>query len=75
MSAITVKKSVTIRRSIAEQIEERVGAGGFSRFINAAAEYRLTLLKAQEIAEDRELHAAPLTDEAREAARRVRRGE
>ncbi|MCX5376636.1 hypothetical protein [Streptomyces sp. NBC_00091] len=54
MSRTTVKKSVTMRRSIAEQIEERVGAGGFSRFIDAAAEHWLTILAAREAAAEQE---------------------
>lgn len=75
MSETTVKKSVTIRRSIAEQIEERAGAGGFSSFIDAAAEHWLALLKAQEIVEDHESRVGPLTDEVREKALRSWRGE
>ncbi|MGW6709048.1 hypothetical protein ACWGDE_29750 [Streptomyces sp. NPDC054956] len=52
MSETRVKKSVTMRRSLAEQIEDRVGAGGFSGFVDAAAEHWLALLKAQEGAAD-----------------------
>lgn len=48
MSENTVKKSVTMRRSVVEQIEERVGADGLSGFIDAAAEHWLALLRGQE---------------------------
>ncbi|MDD9376991.1 hypothetical protein M8Z33_09985 [Streptomyces sp. ZAF1911] len=75
MSEITVKKSVTIRRSIAERIEERAGAGGFSSFVDAAAEHWLALLDAQEIVEDHERRVGPLTDEVREKALHAWRGE
>lgn len=75
MSETTVKKSVTIRRSIAEQIEERAGAGGFSRFIDAAAEHWLALLKAQEIVEDYERRNGPLPEELLEEVSRRWHGE
>ncbi|MER5761546.1 hypothetical protein [Streptomyces sp. NPDC002082] len=75
MSEAMVKKSVTIRRSIAEQIEERVGPGGFSGFVDAAAEHWLALLKAREIIEDHERRIGPLTDEVREEAQRAWRGQ
>ncbi|MFD8793717.1 hypothetical protein [Streptomyces vinaceus] len=75
MSETTVKKSVTIRRSIAEQIEERAGAGGFSRFVDAAAEHWLALLKAQEIVEDHVRRNGPLSEDVLEEARRAWRGE
>ncbi|WP_030206703.1 hypothetical protein [Streptomyces sp. NRRL S-87] len=75
MSETTVKKSVTIRRSIAEEIEERAGAGGFSSFVDAAAEHWLALLKAREIVEDHERRFGPLSEDALEEARRAWRGE
>ncbi|WP_327583898.1 hypothetical protein OHA25_50125 [Nonomuraea sp. NBC_00507] len=34
----TIKKSVTLRRSLAEEIESRTGPQGFSRFVDQAAE-------------------------------------
>ena len=53
----TVKKSVTIQRSLAEEIESRTGARGFSRFMAEAARHRLALLEAAEItAEHQENH-------------------
>lgn len=62
-SETTVKKSVTIRRSIAEQIEERVGTAGFSSFVDTAAEHRLAFLKAQEAAAPHQRGGGPNTDE------------
>lgn len=70
----TVKKSITIRRSLAQEIEERAGTRGFSRFVDAAAEHWLALLKAQEIVEDHERHFGPLTQVELEEARRAWRG-
>jgi hypothetical protein len=67
----TVKKSVTLRRSLAEQIEERTGPRGFSSFIDQAAEHALALLKAQEIIDDYEAEHGPISDEALERARRA----
>ncbi|MFF0216653.1 hypothetical protein [Streptomyces vinaceus] len=75
MSETTVKKSVTIRRSIAEQIEERAGAGGFSSFVDAAAEHWLALLKAQEIVEDYERTNGPLPQDLLEEVGREWHGE
>lgn len=75
MSETTVKKSVTIRRSIVEQIEERVGAGGFSSFVNAAAEHWLALLKAQEIVEDCEQTNGPLPEDLVDEVSRTWHGE
>lgn len=70
----TVKKSVTLRRSVVEEIEERTGARGFSSFVDAAAEHWLALLKAQEIVDDHERRVGPLSDEALEEARRAWHG-
>ncbi|MEO3755925.1 hypothetical protein [Streptomyces sp. B6B3] len=71
----TVKKSVTLRRSLAQEIEERAGARGFSRFIDAAAEHWLALLKAQEIVAEHEREFGSLAPEDLDAARRAWRGE
>ncbi|MGY1454192.1 hypothetical protein [Streptomyces sp. SS8] len=71
----TVKKSITLRRSVAEEIEERAGARGFSSFIDAAAEHWLALLRAQEIVDDHERRTGPLPDAALDDARRAWRGE
>jgi hypothetical protein len=71
----TVKKSVTLRRSLAQEIEERAGARGFSRFIDAAAEHWLALLKAQEIVEEHEQRLGALTRDELDEARRAWRGE
>jgi hypothetical protein len=67
----TVKKSVTLRRSVAEEIESRTGPRGFSRFVDQAAEYGLALLKAEEIVADHERRVGRLTDEVMEEARRA----
>lgn len=71
----TIKKSVTLRRSLAEEIENRTGPRGFSRFVDQAAEYGLALLKAQEIVTDHERRLGPLSDEVMEEARRAWSGE
>ncbi|PJE95677.1 hypothetical protein CUT44_22210 [Streptomyces carminius] len=71
----TVKKSITLRRSVVEEIEERAGARGFSNFIDAAAEHWLALLRAREIVEEHEHRVGPLPKEALEEARRAWRGE
>jgi hypothetical protein len=71
----TVKKSVTLRRSLAREIEQRAGARGFSRFIDEAAEHWLALLRAQEIVEEHEHRFGPLTQEELDEARRAWRGE
>lgn len=66
-----VRKSVTIRRSVAEEIEARTGKRDFSRFVNEALEHQLALLKAGEIVRDFEQHLGPLTDEDRDEAQRT----
>lgn len=71
----TVKKSVTLRRSLAEEIESRTGPRGFSRFVDQAAEYGLALLKAEEIVADHERRIGPLSDETMQQARRAWSGE
>jgi hypothetical protein len=71
----TVKKSVTLRRSLAQEIEERTGARGFSHFINAAAEHWLALLRAEEIVEDHERRKGKLSADTLEEARRAWRCE
>ncbi len=71
----TVKKSVTLRRSLAEEIESRTGPRGFSHFVDQAAEYGLALLKAEEIVADHERRVGPLSDEVMEEARRAWSGE
>ncbi|WP_405643883.1 hypothetical protein [Streptomyces uncialis] len=42
---VTVKKSVTIPRSLAREVESRTGARGFSRFVSDAVEHALALLE------------------------------
>ncbi|ORT55505.1 hypothetical protein BKD26_32170 [Streptomyces sp. CB03238] len=69
-----MKKSVTIPRSLAEQIESRTGARGFSRFITEAAAQALALQKAQEIVEDHVARKGDFTPEEIEEARGVWHG-
>ncbi|MER6831753.1 hypothetical protein ABT352_37590 [Streptosporangium sp. NPDC000563] len=71
----TVKKSVTLRRSVAEEVESRTGPRGFSHFVDQSVEYGLALLKAQEIVEDHETRIAPLSEADLEEARRAWHGE
>lgn len=66
---------MTLRRSLAEEIELRTGPHGFSRFVDQAAEYGLALLKAQELVADHERRAGPLSDGVMEEARRAWSGE
>lgn len=70
----TVKKSVTLRRSVAEEIEARTGSRGFSAFMDTAAEHWLALLKAGEIIDDFETRNPPLTTEELEKARQAWHG-
>ncbi|MFD8529249.1 hypothetical protein ACFV0L_17710 [Streptosporangium canum] len=71
----TIKKSVTLRRSVAEEGETRTGPRGFSHFVDQAVEYGLALLKAQEVVEDHESRVAPLTEADLDEARRSWHGE
>jgi hypothetical protein len=71
----TIKKSVTLQRSLAEEIESRTGARGFSRFIADAARHRLALLKATEITDDYQRSHGEFTDEELAEAERAWRGE
>ncbi|WP_233510516.1 hypothetical protein [Actinomadura craniellae] len=57
------------------EIEARVGARGFSSFVDTAAERYLALLKAQEIVEDFERRNGPVPAEETDAAERAWRGE
>src|ERR1700737_4402975 len=47
-SDVTVEKSVALRRGLVEDIEARAGAGGFSAFLDMAADRYLTLLQAED---------------------------
>jgi hypothetical protein len=58
----TVKKSVTLRETVVDEIEARTGARGFSEFLDAAAERYLALLKAQEILTDHTSRHGDLTE-------------
>jgi hypothetical protein len=71
----TVKKSVTLRRSLAEEIESRTDPREFSHFADQAAEYGLALLKAEEIVADHERRVGPLSDEVMQETRRAWSGE
>lgn len=72
---ITVKKSVTIPRSLAREVEARTGARGFSRFVSDAVEHALALTKTREIVDDYEKEHGPFTVEEIEEARRAWHGE
>ncbi|MEU8796156.1 hypothetical protein [Spirillospora sp. NPDC048819] len=71
----TVKKSVTLRESVVEQIEARTGARGFSEFLDAAAERHLALLKAQEIVDDHVTRHGEFAQEELAEAEAAWRGE
>ncbi|MDX3337200.1 hypothetical protein ACFY9Y_29600 [Streptomyces fimicarius] len=67
----TVKKSVTIPRSLASEVEARTGSRGFSRFVSEAIEHALALTKTREIVEDYEDEHGSFTSEEIEEARRA----
>ncbi len=71
----TVKKSVTLRETVVEEIEARTGTRGFSQFLDAAAERYLALLKAQEIIDDHTMRHGPFTEEELADAEAAWRGE
>ncbi|MGP4024560.1 hypothetical protein [Actinomadura sp. 3N407] len=71
----TVKKSVTLRESVVEEIEARTGVRGFSEFLNAAAERHLALLQAQEIVDDHVTRHGEFTQEELAEAEAAWRGE
>ena len=71
----TVKKSVALRRSLAEEIESRTDPREFSHFADQVAEYGLALLEAEEIVADHERRVGPLSDEVMQEARRAWSGE
>ena len=71
----TVKKSVTLRESVVEQIEARTGVRGFSQFLDAAAERHLALLKAQEIVDDHITRHGEFTEAELAEAEAAWRGE
>ncbi|MCX4710297.1 MULTISPECIES: hypothetical protein [Streptomyces] len=71
----TVKKSVTIPRSLASEVEARTGSRGFSRFVSEAIEHALALTKTREIVEAYEDEHGSFTPEEIEEARRAWHGE
>lgn len=71
----TVKKSVTLRKSVVEEIEARTGARGFSQFLDAAAERHLALLKAREIVDDHIARHGDFTEAELAEAEAAWRGE
>ena len=71
----TVKKSVTLRETVVEEIEARTGVRGFSQFLDAAAERHLALLKAQEIVDDHTARHGEFTDQELAEAESAWRGE
>ncbi|WP_097915543.1 hypothetical protein [Streptomyces sp. b84] len=71
----TVKKSVTIPRSLASEVEARTGTRGFSRFVSDAIEHALALTKTREIVKAYEDEHGSFTPEEIEEARRAWHGE
>ncbi|MEU5283124.1 hypothetical protein AB0G97_03755 [Streptomyces sp. NPDC020755] len=71
----TAKKSVTIPRSLAGDVEARTGARGFSHFVSDLAEHALALTKTREIVEAYEDEHGLFTPEEIEEARRTWHGE
>jgi hypothetical protein len=71
----TVKKSVTLRENVVDEIEARTGPGGFSEFIDAAAERYLAMLKAQDILADHVKRHGEFTAEELAEAQAAWRGE
>jgi hypothetical protein len=71
----TVKKSLTIPRSLSQEIEARTGAGGFSRFMTEAAQHHLALIKAAEITEAHQQEHGAFSAEERAAAEQAWHGE
>jgi hypothetical protein len=71
----TVKKSVTLSEIVVQEIEARTGSRGFSRFLDAAAERYLALLKAQEMVDDHTMRHGQFTDEELAEAEAAWRGE
>ncbi|MFJ8213253.1 hypothetical protein [Streptomyces sp. NPDC096033] len=71
----TVKKSITIPRSLAREIEARTGSRGFSSFMADAAAHALALVKAAEVTEDYLKDHEPFSPEEIEEARRAWQGE
>ncbi|WP_143651668.1 type II toxin-antitoxin system VapC family toxin [Streptomyces sp. SS07] len=67
-SATTVMKCVTIPRSLASEVEARIGNRGFSRFVSEAVEYALSLTGTREIVEAYEDEQSSFTPEEYAAA-------
>lgn len=58
-----MKKSVTLRETVVQEIEARTGTRGFSQFLDEAAERHLALLKAREIVDDHIARYGDFTDQ------------
>jgi hypothetical protein len=71
----TVKKSVTLRGSVVEEIQARTGTRGFSQFLDEAAARHLALLKAQEIVDDHVARRGEFTNEELAEAQAAWHGE
>jgi hypothetical protein len=64
------KVSVSMPEDLVAAVRERVGAGGFSRYVAEAVEERLRLELMDEYAAELEAALGPLTPEELEEARR-----
>jgi hypothetical protein len=71
----TVKKSVTLRETVVDEIEARTGARGFSEFLDEAAERYLALMKAQEILDEHTARSGRFTEAELAEAEAAWRGE
>lgn len=74
-SDTTVRKTVTLRRSIARRVEARTGSRDFSAYVDGAVARQLAMDDAQEILDEATEHLGPISDEAMAEAERAWRGE
>jgi Arc/MetJ-type ribon-helix-helix transcriptional regulator len=58
------KKSVTLDSDLVVEIEQLVGAGGFSAFVNEGARMRLTVERGRAAVSAFEEEHGPISDEA-----------
>jgi hypothetical protein len=66
---------VTLRGSVVEEIQARIGVRGFSQFLDEAAERHLAMLKAREIVDDHIDRLGEFSDAELAQARAAWRGE
>lgn len=58
------KKSVTLDADVVAEIEQLVGAGGFSAFVNEGARMRLTVERGRAAVREFEAEHGPVSDAA-----------